>query len=356
MRVKNKKFSTIWIDNREVKIIDQTKLPFEFKVQKLKSLNDFCTAISDMKVRGAPLIGVTAALGFAKSIEQNSSTLNIKKCYQKLLKTRPTAVNLKWALDTIKKKLLKTIPSKRASLAIKLANLIRDDDIENCKQIGINGLKIIEQIYKKKKKPVNILTHCNAGWLATVDYGTALSPIFCANQAQIPLHVWVDETRPRNQGALLTSWELKNEKIPHTVIVDNAGGHLMQNGKVDLCLVGSDRTAMNGDVCNKIGTYLKAISAYENSIPFYVALPTSTIDRNLKNGSDIPIEIRDGKELSDLIFEKSKKLSTGRIYKNKTKTFNPAFDVTPSKFITALITENGICKADFSSIQRNLKV
>ena len=356
MRVKNKKFSTIWIDNREVKIIDQTKLPFEFKVQKLKSLNDFCRAISDMKVRGAPLIGVTAALGFAKSIEQNSSTLNIKKCYQKLLKTRPTAVNLKWALDTIKKKLLKTIPSKRASLAIKLANLIRDDDIENCKQIGINGLKIIEQIYKKKKKPVNILTHCNAGWLATVDYGTALSPIFCANQAQIPLHVWVDETRPRNQGALLTSWELKNEKIPHTVIVDNAGGHLMQNGKVDLCLVGSDRTAMNGDVCNKIGTYLKAISAYENSIPFYVALPTSTIDRNLKNGSDIPIEIRDGKELSDLIFQKSKKLSTGRIYKNKTKTFNPAFDVTPSKFITALITENGICKADFSSIQRNLKV
>ena len=356
MRVKNKKFSTIWIDNREVKIIDQTKLPFEFKVQKLKSLNDFCRAISDMKVRGAPLIGVTAALGFAKSIEQNSSTLNIKKCYQKLLKTRPTAVNLKWALDTIKKKLLKTIPSKRASLAIKLANLIRDNDIENCKQIGINGLKIIEQIYKKKKKPVNILTHCNAGWLATVDYGTALSPIFCANQAQIPLHVWVDETRPRNQGALLTSWELKNEKIPHTVIVDNAGGHLMQNGKVDLCLVGSDRTAMNGDVCNKIGTYLKAISAYENSIPFYVALPTSTIDRNLKNGSDIPIEIRDGKELSDLIFQKSKKLSTGRIYKNKTKTFNPAFDVTPSKFITALITENGICKADFSSIQRNLKI
>ena len=356
MRVKNKKFSTIWIDNREVKIIDQTKLPFEFKVQKLKSLNDFCRAISDMKVRGAPLIGVTAALGFAKSIEQNSSTLNIKKCYQKLLKTRPTAVNLKWALDTIKKKLLKTIPSKRASLAIKLANLIRDDDIENCKQIGINGLKIIEQIYNKKKKPVNILTHCNAGWLATVDYGTALSPIFCANLAQIPLHVWVDETRPRNQGALLTSWELKNEKIPHTVIVDNAGGHLMQNGKVDLCLVGSDRTAMNGDVCNKIGTYLKAISAYENNIPFYVALPTSTIDRNLKNGSHIPIEIRDGKELSDLIFEKSKKLSTGRIYKNKTKTFNPAFDVTPSKFITALITENGICKADFSSIQRNLKV
>ena len=356
MRVKNKKFSTIWIDNREVKIIDQTKLPFEFKVQKLKSLNDFCKAISDMKVRGAPLIGVTAALGFAKSIEQNSSTLNIKKCYKKLLNTRPTAVNLRWALDTIKKKLLKTIPSKRASLAFKLANLIRDDDIENCKQIGINGLKIIEQIYKKKKKPVNILTHCNAGWLATVDYGTALSPIFFANQAQIPLHVWVDETRPRNQGALLTSWELKNEKIPHTVIVDNAGGHLMQNGKVDLCLVGSDRTAMNGDVCNKIGTYLKAISAYENSIPFYVALPTSTIDRNLKNGSDIPIEIRDGKELSDLIFEKSKKLSTGRIYKNKTKTFNPAFDVTPSKFITALITENGICKADFSSILRNLKI
>ncbi len=355
MKVKNKKFSTIWVENREVKIIDQTRLPFEFKVQKLKSLNDFCEAIKDMKVRGAPLIGVTAAFGFAKSIEQNSSTMNIKKCYQKLIKTRPTAVNLKWALDTIKKKLLKTIPRKRATLAIELANLIRNNDIESCKKIGQNGLKVIEQIYKKKKKPVNILTHCNAGWLATVDHGTALSPIFCANQAKIPLHIWVDETRPRNQGALLTSWELKNEKIPHTVIVDNAGGHLMQNGKVDLCLVGSDRTAMNGDVCNKIGTYLKAISAYENNVPFYVALPTSTIDRNLKKGSDIPIEIRDGKELSDLIFEKSKKLFTGTIYKKKTTTFNPAFDVTPSKFITALITENGICKANCSSIKKKLK-
>ena len=355
MKVKNKKFSTIWVENREVKIIDQTKLPFKFKVEKLQSLNDFCKAIKDMKVRGAPLIGVTAAFGFAKSIEQNSSTINIKKCYDKLLKTRPTAINLKWALDTIKEKLLKTTPNKRASLAIKLANLIRDDDVESCKKIGHNGLKIIEKIYKKKKKPINILTHCNAGWLATVDYGTALSPIFYAHQAKIPLHIWVDETRPRNQGALLTSWELKNEKIPHTVIVDNAGGHLMQKGKVDLCLVGSDRTAMNGDVCNKIGTYLKAISAHENNIPFYVALPTSTIDRNLKKGSDIPIETRDGKELSNLIFEKSKKLLTGRIYKNKTKTFNPAFDVTPSKFITALITENGICKANCSSIKKKLK-
>ena len=355
MKVKNKKFSTIWVENRVVKIIDQTKLPFKFKVEKLQSLNDFCKAIKDMKVRGAPLIGVTAAFGFAKSIEQNSSTINIKKCYDKLLKTRPTAINLKWALDTIKEKLLKTTPNKRASLAIKLANLIRDDDIKSCKKIGHNGLKIIEKIYKKKKKPINILTHCNAGWLATVDYGTALSPIFYAHQAKIPLHIWVDETRPRNQGALLTSWELKNEKIPHTVIVDNAGGHLMQKGKVDLCLVGSDRTAMNGDVCNKIGTYLKAISAHENNIPFYVALPTSTIDRNLKKGSDIPIETRDGKELSNLIFEKSKKLLTGRIYKNKTKTFNPAFDVTPSKFITALITENGICKANCSSIKKKLK-
>jgi len=355
MKVKNKKFSTIWVENREIKIIDQTKLPFKFKVEKLQSLNDFCKAIKDMKVRGAPLIGVTAAFGFAKSIEQNSSTINIKKCYDKLLKTRPTAINLKWALDTIKEKLLKTTPNKRASLAIKLANLIRDDDIKSCKKIGHNGLKIIEKIYKKKKKPINILTHCNAGWLATVDYGTALSPIFYAHQAQIPLHIWVDETRPRNQGALLTSWELKNEKIPHTVIVDNAGGYLMQKGKVDLCLVGSDRTAMNGDVCNKIGTYLKAISARENNIPFYVALPTSTIDRNLKKGSDIPIETRDGKELSNLIFEKSKKLLTGRIYKNKTKTFNPAFDVTPSKFITALITENGICKANYSSIKKKLK-
>ena len=355
MKVKNRSFSTIWLENSEIKIIDQTRLPFEFKIQKLQSLNDFCKAIKDMKVRGAPLIGVAAAFGLAKSIEKNSSLTNIRSSYKKLLQTRPTAVNLKWALDKIKKELLKTIPRKRASLAIELAKLIRDDDIENCKRIGHHGLKIIEKIYKKKKKPVNILTHCNAGWLATVDYGTALSPIFCANQAKIPLHVWVDETRPRNQGALLTSWELKNEKVPHTVIVDNAGGHLMQNGKVDLCLVGSDRTAMNGDVCNKIGTYLKAISAHENNIPFYVALPTSTIDRYLKKGSDIPIEIRDGKELSSLSFEKSKKLFTERIYEKKTKTFNPAFDVTPSKFITALITENGICKANSSSIKKKLK-
>ena len=355
MKVKNRNFSTIWTENKEIKIIDQTRLPFEFKIQKLESLNDFCKAIKDMKVRGAPLIGVAAAFGLAKSIENNPSIANIKNSYNKLLKTRPTAVNLKWALDIIKKELLKTIPNKRASLAIELAKLIRDDDIENCKRIGNHGLKIIEQIYKKKKKPVNILTHCNAGWLATVDYGTALSPIFSANQAKIPLHVWVDETRPRNQGALLTSWELKNEKVPHTVIVDNAGGYLMQNGKVDLCLVGSDRTAMNGDVCNKIGTYLKAISAHENNIPFYVALPTSTIDRYLKKGSDIPIEIRDGKELSNVSFEKSKKLFTERIYEKKTKTFNPAFDVTPAKFITALITENGICKANSSSIKKKLK-
>jgi len=219
---------------------------------------------------------------------------------------------------------------------------MRDEDIINCFKIGVNGYKIIEKIYKEKKRKINILTHCNAGWLATVDWGTALSPIFLAHRNGIPIHVWVDETRPRNQGALLTAWELKNEKIPHTIIVDNAGGYLMQNKKVDICLVGSDRTTANGDVCNKIGTYLKALSAHDNKIPFYVALPFSTIDLNIKQASKIPIEIRDEKELSHLMFYKNKKIEIGDIYFDKPSKFNPAFDVTPSRYITKLITENGI--------------
>ena len=356
MKIEGKSYKTIWFENNLVKIIDQTILPHKFVIKDLKNVKDAINAIKKMEVRGAPLIGATAAYGLVLSIIEKNDLSFLKKSSEELIASRPTAINLKWAVDRMMKKLSGVNDKDILKIALDEAKAITEEDEKFCKNIGLNGLKIIENIANKKKDTVNILTHCNAGWLATIDWGTATSPIYHAHQKGIKVHVWVDETRPRNQGALLTSWELKNEKIPHTVIVDNAGGHLMQNGKVDLCLVGSDRTAMNGDVCNKIGTYLKAISAYENSIPFYVALPTSTIDRNLKNGSDIPIEIRDGKELSDLIFEKSKKLSTGRIYKNKTKTFNPAFDVTPSKFITALITENGICKADFSSILRNLKI
>ena len=353
MKVKNKNFSTIWIENNEVKIIDQTKLPFEFKVQKLKTLNDFCKAIKDMKVRGAPLIGVTAAFGFAKSVERNSSAININKCYKKLLKTRPTAVNLKWALDTLKKKLLKTIPNKRATLAIELANLIRNDDIENCIKIGQNGLKIIEQIYKKKKKPVNILTHCNAGWLATINWGTATSPIYQAHKKGIPVHVWADETRPRNQGANLTSYELNEENVPNTIIADNTGGILMQRGEIDMCIVGTDRTLANGDVCNKIGTYLKALAAKDNNVPFYVALPSSTIDWNIKDFKEIPIEERSPDELSHVEgLDEDGNIQKVKIYPKKSKAINLAFDITPAKYVTGLITEKGICEASEKGLKK----
>ncbi len=352
MKVKNKKYTTIWLDNGTVKIIDQTKLPFKFEILELKSTNDFCRAIEKMKVRGAPLIGVTAAFGFAKALLQNPKNLNLEKSYNRLLDTRPTAVNLRWALEEIKKQVITHKPENRGKLAIKLAKNLRQNDIKACKKIGLNGFEIIKKIYKKKRRSINILTHCNAGWLAAVDYGTALAPIFFAKKNNIPIHVWVDETRPRNQGALLTSWELKNEKIPHTVIVDNAGGYLMQSGEVDLCMVGSDRTTRNGDVCNKIGTYLKAISAYENNIPFFVALPTSTIDTKLKNGLKIPIEFRNGSEIYETVMYKSNKITTGRIYPKNTKTLNPAFDVTPSRYITKLITENGVCESNEKSIKK----
>lgn len=352
MKVNRKEFSTLWLENNKVKIIDQTKLPFEFMVLELNSLNEFCTAIKKMKVRGAPLIGITGAFGFALSIRKNPTLKNIERSYNLLLSTRPTAINLKWALDLILNVVKKIPKSERAERAIEMAKRMREDDIINCMKIGLNGYKLIKQMFKKKKKPINILTHCNAGWLATIDWGTALAPIFLANRNKIPVHVWVDETRPRNQGALLTSWELKHEKVPHTIIVDNAGGYLMQNKKVDLCIVGSDRTTFNGDVCNKIGTYLKALSAFHNKIPFYVALPFSTIDMNTQNYKKIPIEERDGKELSHLIFKKKQKILTGEIYMQKSDTYNPAFDVTPSKFVTRLITENGVIKPKKSSISR----
>ena len=296
-----------------------------------------------MEVRGAPIIGVTAAFGLALEVLRNPNKSNILKSYRTLCNSRPTAVNLKWALDEIMKVILKMQPEQRGIESMKIANKIRNDDINSCKQIGKYGLEVIEKIYKKKKKCVNILTHCNGGWLATVDWGTAVSTIFYPKKKKIPVHIWVDETRPRNQGALLTSWELKNENISHTVIVDNAGGHLMQNKKIDMCLVGSDRTTISGNVCNKIGTYLKAVVAYENNIPFFVALPTSTIDKKIKKISDIPIELRDGDELSKVNLKIKNKFMSMNVYAKDTPTLNPAFDVTPKKFITKLITEKGIC-------------
>ena len=343
MKVNKKDYSTIWLEKNKVKIIDQTKLPFKFVIKELSSLKSFFNAIKKMEVRGAPLIGVTAAFGLALEVLRNPNKSNILKSYRTLCNSRPTAVNLKWALDEIMKVILKMQPEQRGIESMKIANKIRNDDINSCKQIGKYGLEVIKKIYKKKKKCVNILTHCNAGWLATVDWGTALAPIFYAKKKKIPVHIWVDETRPRNQGALLTSWELKNENISHTVIVDNAGGHLMQNKKIDMCLVGSDRTTISGNVCNKIGTYLKAVVAYENNIPFFVALPTSTIDKKIKKISDIPIELRDGDELSKVNLKIKNKFMSMNVYAKDTPTLNPAFDVTPKKFITKLITEKGIC-------------
>jgi len=343
MKVNKKDYSTIWVEKNKVKIIDQTKLPFKFVIKELSSLKSFFNAIKKMEVRGAPLIGVTAAFGLALEVYRNPNKSNILKSYRTLCNSRPTAINLKWALDEIIKVILKMPPEQRGLESMKIANKIRNDDINSCKQIGKYGLEVIKKIYKKKKKCVNILTHCNAGWLATVDWGTALAPIFYAKKKKIPIHIWVDETRPRNQGALLTSWELKNENISHTVIVDNAGGHLMQNKKIDMCLVGSDRTTISGNVCNKIGTYLKAVVAYENKIPFFVALPTSTIDKKIKKISDIPIELRDGDELSKVNLKIKNKFMSMNVYAKDTPTLNPAFDVTPKKFITKLITEKGIC-------------
>ena len=355
MKVNKKDYSTIWLEKNKVKIIDQTKLPFKFVIKELSSLKSFFNAIKKMEVRGAPLIGVTAAFGLALEVLRNPNKSNILKSYRTLCNSRPTAVNLKWALDEIMKVILKMQPEQRGIESMKIANKIRNDDINSCKQIGKYGLEVIEKIYKKKKKCVNILTHCNAGWLATVDWGTALAPIFYAKKKKIPVHIWVDETRPRNQGALLTSWELKNENISHTVIVDNAGGHLMQNKKIDMCLVGSDRTTISGNVCNKIGTYLKAVVAYENNIPFFVALPTSTIDKKIKKISDIPIELRDGDELSKVNLKIKNKFMSMNVYAKDTPTLNPAFDVTPKKFITKLITEKGICEPKQELIQKLLE-
>ena len=350
-----RKLTSLWIENEKVKIIDQTKLPFKLSILNLKNLSDYILAIKEMKVRGAPLIGVTAAFGLAESIKKDPNDKNIEFSYKKLLETRPTAINLKWALDEVRIGVLKHNIKNRAAIALKIAKKIRINDIEFCKKIGEYGYQIIKNLYKKKKRTINILTHCNAGWLAAVDWGTAIAPIYMSFKKKIPIHIWVDETRPRNQGALLTAWELEQKKIPHTVIVDNAGGYLMQKGDVDLCIVGSDRTAMNGDVCNKIGTYLKAISAYENKIPFFVALPISTFDKSSKSGNDIPIENRSSKEITHVKYLKNNEFLECKIFLNSQNFSNPAFDITPSKYITKLITNRGIIEPNEKSIKKVIK-
>tara|TARA_B100001093_G_scaffold510027_1_gene575127 strand:- start:2222 stop:3295 length:1074 start_codon:yes stop_codon:yes gene_type:complete len=353
MKVDNKSFTSIWIDNqKKVWIIDQTKIPFQFNTLELSNIDDFIFAIKFMQVRGAPLIGITAAYGIYIAMQFDTSDQNLMKAAKTLLATRPTAINLKWALDSMLEQLI-NIPGKdRVKKALKIANKMSEDDIKINEKIGINGLQVIEKLYEKKKDKINILTHCNAGWLATVDWGTATAPIYKSRDNNIPIHIWVDETRPRNQGSFLTSWELMNENIDHTIIADNTGGHLMQNNLVDIVITGSDRTTYQGDVCNKVGTYLKAIAAYENNIPFYVALPSSTIDwsNNLK---DIIIEERDENEIHYLEgLDANKKIKKIRITPEYTKAKNYAFDITPSKYITGLITENGVCSAKEQEIKK----
>ena len=346
MKINGKSYKTIWFENNIVKIIDQTKLPHQFLIKELKSVKDSINAIKHMEVRGAPLIGATAAYGLVLSIIEKNDLSYLKKSSEELINSRPTAINLKWAVDRMMKKLLGVNNSNILKIALDEAKAITIEDENFCKNIGLNGLKIIEDIANKKKDIVNILTHCNAGWLATIDWGTATSPIYHAHQKGIKVHVWVDETRPRNQGANLTSYELNEEGIPNTVITDNAGGILMQRGRVDMCIVGTDRTLYNGDVCNKIGTYLKALAARDNNVPFYVALPSSTIDWNIKDHNKIPIEERNPKELSYVEgVDEDNKVKKVRIYSEKSKAMNLAFDVTPAKYVTGLITEKGVCEA-----------
>jgi len=345
MLVNGKPFRTIWInENDQVQIIDQTLLPHEFKTVTLKTADDAATAIADMLVRGAPLIGATAAYGMALAMRNDCTDNNVKQAYDTLLATRPTAVNLRWALDEMISTLMPASTEQRNQLAFDKAKVICDEDAQQCEAIGNFGAELIKKLFDSKQDTINILTHCNAGWLATVDWGTALAPIYKANESGIPIHVWVDETRPRNQGASLTAWELQQQGIAHTVIVDNTGGHLMQHGLVDLCIVGTDRTTYTGDVCNKIGTYLKALAASDNDVPFYVALPGTTIDWTLSDGiRDIPIEQRDATEVSHISGRDANgEISNVLLTPEDCNAANYAFDVTPARLVTALITERGV--------------
>ena len=348
MKIEGKEYRTIWFDEKyqAVKIIDQTKLPHQFIIKDLKTVKDAVNAIKTMEVRGAPLIGGTAAYGLVLALIENNDQTFLKNSCMELINSRPTAINLKWAVGRMMKKLSGVNSNEILNIAINEAKEICEEDVKFCENIGLNGLKIIEEIYNKKKDTVNILTHCNAGWLATIDWGTATSPIYQAHKKGIKLHVWIDETRPRNQGASLTSYELNEEEVPNTIIADNAGGILMQRGEVDMCIVGTDRTIATGDVANKIGTYLKALAAKDNNVPFYVALPSSTIDWETTDFKNIPIEERNSEELSHVEgLDENNNIKKVLIYPKKSKAMNLAFDVTPAKYVTGLITEKGVCEA-----------
>ena len=361
MRIDGEAWRTIGLaaDGGSVWVIDQTQLPHRLETRTLSSCEQAADAISTMVVRGAPLIGVTGAYGLMLALQQDPGDGALEAAHARLLGTRPTAVNLQWALNRVRDLVRPLPPPQRAAAAQQEAGRIADEDVAMCDAIGEHGLGLFQQLAsarppERQAEPFNVLTHCNAGWLATVDWGTALAPIYKAHRAGLNIHVWVDETRPRNQGASLTAYELGCEGVPHTVIVDNAGGHLMQHGQVDAVIVGSDRTTARGDVCNKIGTYLKALAAHDNGIPFYVALPASTIDWSLGDGvAEVPIEARSPHEVSHITGrgEGRSELLAVQLIPDGSAAFNPAFDVTPARLVSALITEKGVSTASEAGLR-----
>ena len=377
MNIDGKAWRTIWLEagGRSIAVIDQTQLPHTFTTRSLTSLDQAAEAITTMVVRGAPLIGVTGAYGLMLALQADPSDGALAAAFTQLLATRPTAVNLQWALERVRERVLPLAPAQRALAAQQEAGAIAEEDVLMCEAIGDHGLALFQELAARRpanrqNEPFNVLTHCNAGWLATVDWGTALAPIYKAHRAGLQVHVWVDETRPRNQGASLTAFELGREGVPHTVIVDNAGGHLMQHGQVDAVIVGSDRTTRSGDVCNKIGTYLKALAAHDNGVPFYVALPASTIDWSISDGvAEIPIEARSEREVTHIqglgspvagaaLGESPRgeasvvNLTQVQLTPTGSRGFNPAFDVTPARLVTALITERGVVSASEEGLKQ----
>ena len=356
MKIDGRHYRTIVpdADGASVQVIDQTRLPFAFEMRRLATLEEAADAIRTMVVRGAPLIGVTGAYGLALAMRADPSDPGIERAVATLAATRPTAINLRWALERVAASLRTLEPASRAEHAFAEAARIADEDVAGCRAIGEHGARILADLAAAQGRRINVLTHCNAGWLATVDWGTAMAPVFVAHDAGVPVHVFVDETRPRNQGAALTAFELNAHGVPHTVIADNAGGHLMQHGGIDVCIVGSDRATASGDVCNKIGTYLKALAAHDNGVPFYAALPLSTIDWSLHDGvRDIPIEERDGREVTHLTGRlPDGGFATVEVVSPGSPVANPAFDVTPSRLVTGIITERGVCEASPEGLLR----
>jgi methylthioribose-1-phosphate isomerase len=354
MKVSGTHFRTIWTtESGAVQVIDQSRLPFEFATIDLATVADAARAIQTMVVRGAPLIGATAAYGMALAARASPADSHLADSARLLQATRPTAINLAWALRRMRKVLAEVQLQERAAAAFREAAAISDADVEQCHSIGMHGLEIIRGLANSAGRKLNILTHCNAGWLACVDWGTALAPVYMAHDAGIAVHVWVDETRPRNQGAALTAFELGAHGVPHTVVADNLGGHLMQRGEVDMVIVGSDRTTAAGDVCNKVGTYLKALAAWDNGVPFYAALPVSTIDWSIHAGSAIPIEERSPQEVTHITGRNAAgQIESVRLVPETSAALNLAFDVTPARLVTGLITERGSCPASRAGLQR----